>query len=212
MNQNSLTQNDELISIFNKFYPELKFEQMDETLAKEIVESFMDISINNLLANNTNNINNEIQKTFDCAQEHIPEMLFPTKLIILNGKIKDIPIKILIDTGATNNCMYKTKIFQAGLENTIDKKAKSLLTGIHSNKETCGKIWYTDIELEITTPEKKKSYAMLGINLTVIDDENIKETHFDLILGLNFMKSYKMNIDFLTNTITLNENIKIKFE
>ena len=211
MNQNSITQNAELISIFNKFYPELKFEQMDENLTKEIVESVLGMNINNFLINNSNNINNEIQKTFDFAHEHIPEMLFPTKLITLNGKIKDIPIKILIDTGANNNCMYKTKIIQAGLENIIDKNAKTIVTGIQSNKETCGKIWYTDIELEIITAEKNKSYAMLGLNLTVIDDEN-KETPFDLILGLNFMKSYKMNIDFLTNTITLNGNIKLKFE
>jgi len=212
MNQNSITQNVELISIFNKFYPELKFEQMDENLAKEIVESILGMNINNFLINNSNNnINNEIQKTFDLAHENIPEMLFPTKLITLNGKIKDIPIKILIDTGANNNCMYKTKIIQAGLENIIDKNAKTIVTGIQSNKETCGKIWYTDIELEITTAENNKSYAMMGLNLTVIDDEN-KETPFDLILGLNFMKSYKMNIDFLTNTITLNGNIKLKFE
>lgn len=212
MNQNSLTKNAELISIFNKIYPELKFEQMDETLAKEIVESFLGMNINNFLINNTKNIDNEIQKTFDLAHENIPEMLFPTQLITLNGKIKNIPIKILIDTGANSNCIYKTKIIQAGLENIIDKNAKNIVSGIQSNKETCGKIWYTDIELEIITAEKNKSYAILGLNLTVIDDENIKETPFDLILGLNFMKSYKMNIDFLTNTITLNENIKLKFE
>jgi hypothetical protein len=211
MNQNSFTQNVELISIFNKIYPELKFEQMDETLAKEIVENVLGMNINDFLTNNTKNINNEIQKTFDLANEHIPEMLFPTKLITLNGKIKDIPIKILIDTGANSNCIYKKKIIQAGLENIIDETAKSVVAGIQSNKETFGKIWYTDIELEIITPEKNKSYAMLGINLIVIDDEN-KETPFDLILGLNFMKSYKMNIDFLTNTITLNGNIKLKFE
>lgn len=211
MNQNSFTQNAKLISIFNKIYPELKFEQMDETLAKEIVESFLGMDINNFLMDNTNNINNEIQKTFDLAHEHIHEMLFPTQLITLNGKIKDIPIKILIDTGANSNCIYKTKLIQAGLENIIDKNDKSIVTGIQSNKETFGKIWYTDIELEIITAEKNKSYAMLGINLIVIDDEN-KETPFDLILGLNFMKSYKMNIDFLTNTITLNGNVKLKFQ
>lgn len=210
MKQNLLIQNAKLINFINKIDPNLKFEQMDETLAKEVVENILGMDINNFLINNTNNINNEIQKTFDLAHEHIPEMLFPTKLITLNGKINNIPIKILIDTGATSNCIYKTKIIQAGLENIIDENAKSVITCIQSNKETFGKIWYTDIELEIITTEKNKSYAMLGINLIVIDDEN-KETPFDLILGLNFMKSNKMNIDFLTNSITLNGNIKLKF-
>ena len=47
----------------------------------------------------------------------------------------------------------------------------------------------------------------------VVDDEKSdKNTNtFDVILGLNFMKSYGTNIDFMTNTITLNNKIKIKF-
>lgn len=211
MNHNAFTQNNELISIFNKYYPDLKFDQLDENLAKEIVESFMGTSINNFLINDSTT-NCDIEKTYKLAEENIPEMFFPTKLIILNGKINNIPIKILIDTGANISCIYKSKIIEAGLDNIVDKKAKSLVTGIQSNKETYGKIWYSEIELEIMTPEKNKSYALLGLNLTIVDDENIKNSPFDLILGLNFMKSYKMNIDFLTSIITLNGNIKIKFE
>ena len=37
-------------------------------------------------------------------------------------------------------------------------------------------------------------------------------THeFEIILGMTFLKSYRANIDFSTMTITLNKNIKIKF-
>lgn len=43
-------------------------------------------------------------------------------------------------------------------------------------------------------------------------DKNSEQTHgFEIILGMTFLKSYRTNIDFSTMTITLNKNIKIKF-
>ena len=45
------------------------------------------------------------------------------------------------------------------------------------------------------------------------DNDNDNETThgFELILGIGFLKSYRANIDFSSMTITLNKNIKIKF-
>lgn len=213
MEINSLTKNKELIKILNNYYPELKLEFLDEDLVKDIIDSFMENGIVDLDSNKT--IKDEIEKNYDFAWEHIPEMLCHSKLIILNGKINNIPIKILLDTGANINCIYKSKIIEAELENIIDNKSKNNISGLQSYKETVGKIWYTEIELEIISTSKNKSHAMIGLNLMVVDDEKEKHDNsetFDLILGLTFMKSYETIIDFSKNIITLNNNIQIKFE
>ena len=43
-------------------------------------------------------------------------------------------------------------------------------------------------------------------------DKSLTHDKLELILGINFLKSYRANIDFSTMTMTLNGNIKIKFK
>jgi len=43
-------------------------------------------------------------------------------------------------------------------------------------------------------------------------EKSITNNKLELIMGINFLKSYRANIDFSTMTMTLNNNIKIKFK
>jgi hypothetical protein len=46
----------------------------------------------------------------------------------------------------------------------------------------------------------------------VTNNKSDNKSHgFDIILGMTFLKSYRANIDFFTMSISLNNNIKIKF-
>jgi hypothetical protein len=174
-----------------------------------------------------------IEENYNEANKNIVEMLLPTNLIYLKGKINNVPVKIIFDSGATVNCINKSKILEAGLDYLVDKSYKINMAGIQSNKKSYGMIWYTDIEFDLNYKEMGIVPATVGLNLIVIDDENIDKSvkdenidksvkdddienknnvGFDIILGLTFMKSYKTNIDFSTNTITLNNSIKIKFD
>jgi hypothetical protein len=218
---NILKQHPHIIQLFNSHYPDLQFELLDEDLMKDVIESIMGETFNNTIKKSINNtsipintLENIIEQNYDLADKYIPEMLLPTNLIYLNGKINNIPIKILFDTGATSNCIFKSKIIEAGLDYLVDVRNKTIIQGINSNKETYGKIWYTELELELKSSNKEKNYAMIGLNLQIVNDDNSdkKINNFDVILGLNFMKSYRTNIDFSTNTITLNNTIKINFD
>ena len=51
-------------------------------------------------------------------------MLKPQELIILNGKINNILIKILMNTGSTYNFIYRQKIIGSKLEKLIDTNIK----------------------------------------------------------------------------------------
>jgi len=48
-------------------------------------------------------------------------------------------------------------------------------------------------------------------NMDTDNDPNNISHEIELILGMGFLKSYRANIDFSSMTITLNKNIKIKF-
>jgi hypothetical protein len=209
-----ITQNPSIINIFNEYYPELNFNDLDTEIAKDIIETIIETSIDNLPEKITEMLKTSekdiIEENYEKADKYIPEMMMKTELIFLKGKINNIPITILFDTGATQNCIYKSKAVECGLQNIIDKRIMTSVAGIHNVEKSHGVIWYTDLEMDVG---ENKTKALLGINLIVIDDVNIKKNEkiLDVILGLNFMKSYRANIDFLTNTITLNGDIKIKF-
>ena len=67
-------------------------------------------------------------------------MLLPTNLIYLKGKINNVPVKIIFDSGATVNCINKSKILEAGLDYLVDKSYKINMAGIQSNKKSYGMI------------------------------------------------------------------------
>ena len=217
---NVLKKNPKIIKLFNEHCPDLNLEYLEDDLIEDIVKSirrrifddFSKKSIKKIVK--TQDIT--IDDNYDMADKYIPEMLLPSNQIHLNGKINNIPVKLIFDTGAATNLIYRSKMIEVGLDNIVDKGCIVQITGVNSSKKSYGKIWYTEIALDLNDKEKEQSStttAIVVLNLTVIDDgiTDKKLNLYDIILGTNFMKSYRANIDFMTNTITLNNTIKIKF-
>lgn len=194
-------------------------------------------NINNNTDKIYNNFNEDIIKeNILMADEIIPEMSISSNLIHLKGKLNGIDIKIMVDTGASSCVIFKSTLEKCGLEYLIDTNTSVMVQGAHGIKPSLGTIWYIEVELEIC----KENMINVPITVEVIDDtesinankiiqenydkikKNIckdddittnKNTHsFEIILGMSFLKSYRANIDFSTMTITLNKNIKIKFD
>lgn len=149
-----------------------------------------------------------IEENYKIGYENIPEMLLPANLIFLKGKINNIPIKILFDTGASINTIKKSLVEKAGLSYLIDTKNNVNIIGVNSTKKSYGQIWYLDMELQLNNSNDQTSHATVGVCLTVVESD---DSEIDVILGIKFMKSYGAFIDFSTNTITINKSIKIKF-
>lgn len=197
--------------------------------------------LNNLNINQddkiNNKINNKLNQNIIMGNEIIPEMQIETDLIYLNGKINGNQIRILLDTGASSCVIFKSLIDKYNLDYLVDKENIAMVQGPNQINKTYGKIWFLDIELEIS----KNNYISVPIAVNIIDDYEIiqqkkilkdydqnlsnsitnnileynyyddKLHEFELILGMGFLKSYKANIDFNLMNITLNNNIKIKF-
>jgi len=135
---------------------------------------------------------------YDMAMSTIPEMFVPTNMIILNGKINDKDIKILLDTGASTSVISNKAVEKLDLSDLVDKMAKTKLQGIGS-EESMGRLWY--IELDINNMIFPVSLIVSKMNFPV----------FDIILGINFLQSYNANIDFKNKKIILNDKYQIYF-
>lgn len=64
---------------------------------------------------------------------------------------------------------------------------------------------FTDIQINM------KHFKDIEEKIKLFHD-NKKKTNIDIILGINFLKSYKANINFSKSIITLNDSIDMKFK
>lgn len=182
-----------------------------------------------------------IKQNILMADEIIPEMSIPSNLINLKGRLNGTNTKIMIDTGASSCVIFKSIVDKCNLNYLVDTNTSVMVQGAHGMKPTLGTIWFIEIELEIgqnnyinipvsmeviddsetinanniIKEHYDKITKIININNTdskMETEQNVNQTHgFQIILGMTFLKSYRANIDFSTMTLTLNKNIKIKF-
>jgi len=169
-----------------------------------IINELLNEDINNTDIINTpdiiqnNSINQLHQASYEMALNIIPEMLVPINMIILNGEINDIPIKILLDTGASSSIIFNSTIERLNFSDLIDTEEKSELQGI-GKEMSLGRLWFVELKLDNN---------IYPISL-IVSNNNIN--NFDMILGINFLQSYKAQIDFKHRCLTLNDRYKIDF-
>ena len=241
-----------IISIENDMYN--KINQSNDNIQLKT------IGANNNNNNNNNNIQNNnltqknkpnefVKQNIMMADDIIPEMSLSSNLIYLKGKLNGIPIKIMVDTGASSCVIFKSVVEKCGLDYLVDSSTSIMIQGAHGMKPTLGTLWYFEVEIDISPDKnnlsdnknnKKNTSVSIPIGAEIIDDsETIKankiiqehmkkideligntnnlpkkdlNSHdFDIIFGMTFLKSYRANIDFFSMTLTLNNNIKIKF-
>jgi hypothetical protein len=126
-----------------------------------------------------------VQSSFDTAINEISEMIIPQNLIHINGYINNINIKIIIDTGATTSIIFKHSIDRLNINYLVDVEEQSYLNGI-GNEISIGRLWYAELNLD------KYLYP-----ISLIVSRN-KILDYDIILGINFLQTYKSLINFKT--------------
>ena len=135
-----------------------------------------------------------IQSSYETAVNNISNMILPKKLIFINGFINNIPVKVLIDTGATCSIIFRNTINKLNINYLIDNEEYNNLNGI-GHEISVGKIWYINMKLNnIDYP------VSLVVSNNQIND-------FDIIIGINFLETYNSNINFITKTIIIDNNI-----
>ncbi len=236
LTENNQTDNNQLhssiIYLFNKHYPDLNPIEIDKELFVDMMTNIIALEQAKIDKQEEEQQfeNNIIKQNYLMANEIIPEMFVSNELIYLKGKLNKTDINILVDSGCQTSTVFKTTTDKANLEYIIDKKSTTICHGVGGLTKTYGMLWFTELEIE-TEPNK---FVTIPIKLSVVDDtkknelekelDNFKlaedeyieqnessEKKLDLLLGIDFMKSYKAVINFNKKTITLNDSIVINY-
>lgn len=130
---------------------------------------------------NFTNKEKKIEENYLKAYEEIPQSFFPAKMIFLNAKINNTPIKFLVDTGAQISLLPFNVVECLNLKDLIDEKYKGTLKGV-GNDKIIGKIHYVEVFLE---------GGCCPLSFTVCKNNSIEP-----ILGIDMMKQLGLKIDF----------------
>lgn len=116
-------------------------------------------------------------------------------LDISNGQEQWVSIPVSIDVNDDTDVINQNNLINSKLENKISIMKEKINTYENSNDKK-----YLLEEIELFENEIE------------IQKKHMKNTNLEIILGINFLKSYRANIDFSTRILTLNDSIKIKFK
>ena len=220
-----------IVTIFKQYYPFIDHTTLDNNILAMLIENMFlmekdkyslsdsdeeyNEENNDLVSDNEESDNEDmvVEENYSKANELIPDMIESGDLINVRGKLNDIPVNILFDSGCQTSTSFTSIIKKANLEHLVDKKAITYCNNIDGVTNTCGMIWLTELELEIN----KDNYITVPIKLSILDDsKNIKKedsdnefdttNNIDILLGTDFMKSNNVIINFNKQIITLNEH------
>lgn len=158
-----------------------------------------------------------IEENYLKANEIIPGMIESGDLVSVRGRLNQIPVNILFDSGCQTSTTFTSIVKKADLESLVDKKATTYCNGLGGPTKTYGMIWCVDLELE--TEIETDNYISVPIKLSILDDSKNKKDNSDsnsdyefdnknpinVLIGTDFMKSSNVIIDFSKKLITLND-------
>lgn len=208
-----------IISIFKKYYPNVDHKTIEADILANMIDHMFEIEKAKYSdsESDSDSVNSDsiIEENYSKATKLIPKMIESGDLISIKGRLNNIDVKILFDSGCQTSSTFSSIIAKANLENIVDKKARTYCMGINGRTETCGMIWCTNIELEID--KVSGNYISVPIKLSILDDiknnedNNIDmETEFnnkiDILIGTDFMKTHNVIINFSKKIIIVNDD------
>ena len=207
-----------IINIFKQYYPNVDHTTIEaDTLANMIDEMFeIEKTKYSDSESDSESVNSdpEIEENYSKATELIPEMIESGDIVTIKGRLNNIDVTILFDSGCQTSSTFSSIVEKANLEHIVDKKAKTYCMGINGRTDTIGMIWCTELELE--TEEESGNYLRVPIKLSILDDIKNKEDEdlametesnnkIDILLGTDFMKTHNVIINFSKKKIIIND-------
>jgi hypothetical protein len=212
-----------IVTLFKIHYPNVDHLTLDRDVLVTMIEK--------MLAADNEKFGDEIEsdkvidENYQQAHELIPNMLVQPELIYSKGRLNKVPVNILFDSGCQVSSTFMSVIQDANLEYLVDKKARTYCKGVNGVSITYGTLWFTKLELEISTD----NFVSLPIKLSVCkDEEDVTEedneeeqddnddevfgTTPDILLGLDFMETYGAIMDFNKKQIILKNGVIINMK
>ena len=223
-------------TIFNQYYPYIDHTILDKNVLAMLIENMFAIekakysdsdSESESNSNSESNSDSDseldsgtnlesdsdliVEENYSKANEIIPEMIESGDLVSVRGRLNQIPVNILFDSGCQTSTTFTSVIKKADLSNIVDKKATTFCNGIKGQTKTYGMIWCVDLELE--TEILTDNYISVPIKLSILDDSKNNKANsnyefetpnpINVLVGTDFMKASNVTINFSKKIITL---------
>ena len=209
-----LCKNKDFINEVKKELPTIKendYNKIFSFLKKKLDEekkNYLNIKTNNnfqLLLNYDKytelNQNKELNENKELYQKYLNNY-GKNDLILLNGKINNYKIKILIDTTTNDSIINYSNLNKLGLDKIMDNNINHIIQQSNNYINIIGKIWYLNIKIEFN----KNIYLDFPVSLDIIDDLKIKKKKIKIINEYNEKKNFLNNS--ITRFIFNNDDIK----
>ena len=196
-----------IITIFKQYYPNIDHTTIERNTLANMIDEMFEIEKSKYSDSDSESEQESdpvIEENYSKATELIPEMIESGDVVSIKGKLNNVEVNILFDSGCQTSSTFSSIIAKANLSNIVDKKAKTYCMSMTGKTETCGMIWCTDLELETS-----ENYISLPIKLSILEDPKDPETEsnnkIDILIGTDFMKTHNVIINFSKKIIIIND-------
>jgi len=200
-----------IITIFKQYYPNIDHTTIERNTLANMIDEMFEIEKSKYSDSESESDQEQeqesdpvIEENYSKATELIPEMIESGDVVSIKGKLNNVDVNILFDSGCQTSSTFSSIISKANLENIIDKKAKTYCMSMTGKTETLGMIWCTELELELD--ETTGNYISFPIKLSILEDsETESNNRIDILIGTDFMKTHNVIINFSKKKIILND-------
>jgi len=190
-----------IITIFKQYYPNIDHTTIERNTLANMIDEMFEIEKSKYSDSESDSDQESdpvVEENYSKATELIPEMIESGDVVSIKGKLNNVDVNILFDSGCQTSSTFSSIIVKANLENIIDKKAKTYCMSMTGKTETLGMIWCTELELE--------NYISVPIKLSILEDpETESNNKIDILIGTDFMKTHNVIINFSKKIIIIND-------
>ena len=191
-----------IITIFKQYYPNIDHTTIERNTLATMIDEMFEIEKSKYSdSESESELDPVIEENYLKATELIPEMIESGDIVSIKGRLNNVDVNILFDSGCQTSSTFSSIIDKANLRDIVDKKAKTYCMSMTGKTETCGMIWITDLELQTS-----ENYISVPIKLSILEDPEIESNNkIDILIGTDFMKTHNVIINFSKKIIIIND-------
>jgi hypothetical protein len=212
-----------IVNLFKQYYPSIDHTTLDNGILAILIENMFEVekskysdtesdTNSDIESDSDSTLDPVIEENYAIATQLIPNQIDSGDMICVQGRINQVPVNVLFDSGCQTSTTFVSTVKKSGLEHLVDKKSRTYCNGINGITQTYGMIWCTQLELKANN--ETDNYISVPIKLSVLTDNKYQSesntNSIDILIGTDFMKATNTIINFSKNTIILKE-FELKF-